>query len=47
MSDFAFPSLTTAVAGFSSTTSFQVQSTDPYTQTVTNGTIGLGNVSGI
>lgn len=47
MADFTFPSLTTAVVGFASTVSFKVQSTSPYTQTITNGTISTGNGSGL
>lgn len=45
MSDWTFVNLTTAVVGVATTVNFQVQSTSPYTQTVTNGTISLGNVS--
>lgn len=43
MADFTFPSLTTAVSGFS-TTAFQPQSTDPYTIESSNGTISVGNL---
>jgi len=46
MADYTFPTLTTAVVGVTTTTAFQVQSTASYTQTVTNGTVTLGNVSG-
>ena len=44
--DYVFPSLTTAVAGVTTTTAFQVQSTASYTVKVSNGTISLINVSG-
>jgi len=46
MADYIFPSLTSSVAGVTTTTSFLVQSTASYTQTVTNGTVTLGDVSG-
>lgn len=44
MADYTFPTTTTAVAGFSSTTAFQVQTTDPYTVEVSNGTVSVGNI---
>jgi hypothetical protein len=43
MADFTFPSLTTAVSGFS-TTAFQPQSTSSYAIESSNGTIGVGNI---
>lgn len=43
MADFTFPSLTTAVSGFS-TTAFQPQSTSPYTIEPSNGTVNVGNI---
>jgi hypothetical protein len=46
MADYTFPNLTTAVVGIVTTTAFLVQSTASYTQTTTNGTLSLGNVSG-
>ena len=46
MADFTFPSLTTAVAGVTTTTSFLVQSTASYEVEVSNGTVSIGNVSG-
>jgi hypothetical protein len=46
MADFSFPTLTTAIAGFTSTTAFQVQSTISYTIEPSNGTVRLGNVTG-
>lgn len=45
MADYTFINLTTAVAGFSSTSQFQVQSTDPYTIDPSVGTVSLGNVT--
>ena len=44
MADYTFPTTTTAVAGVSSTTAFQVQTTDPYTIGVSNGTVSVGNI---
>ena len=44
MADFSFPTLTTAVVGFTSTIAFQVQSTDPYTISPTLGSISVGNL---
>jgi len=41
--DFTFPSLTTAVDGFDDAMAFQIQTTDPYTISTSNGTINLGN----
>jgi hypothetical protein len=46
MADFVSPSLTTAVAGVTTITSFQVQSTSSYVVEVSNGTVSLGNLSG-
>jgi hypothetical protein len=43
MADFTFPSLTTAVSGFS-TTAFQPQSTSAYTIEPSNGTVSAGNI---
>lgn len=45
MADWTIVNLTTAVVGVATTVNFQVQSTASYTQSVTNGTISLGNVS--
>lgn len=47
MADYTFPSTTTAVVGLSSTIRFQVQTKDPYTVEVSNGTISLGNVNAV
>lgn len=44
MADFTFPTLTTAVVGFVSTTEFQVQSTSSYTIEPSNGTVNVGNI---
>ena len=46
MADFSFPTLTTAIVGFTSTTAFQVQSTSSYVVEVSNGTVSLGNIIG-
>ena len=46
MADYSLATLTTAVAGITTTTSFLVQSTASYTQTITNGTVSLIDVSG-
>jgi hypothetical protein len=46
MNDYTFASLTTAVNGFNSSVAFQIQTTDPYTISTTNGTISVGNISG-
>lgn len=46
MADFSLPTLTTAIAGFTSTTAFQVQSTSSYVVEVSNGTVSLGNITG-
>jgi len=46
MADFSFPSLISAVAGVTTTTVFQVQSTSSYTVEESNGTVSLGNISG-
>lgn len=46
MADYTFPNLTTAVVGIVTTTAFSVQSTASYTQTITNGTVSLIDVSG-
>jgi len=43
MADFTFPSLTTAVSGFS-TTAFQPQSTSLYTIEPSNGTLNIANL---
>jgi hypothetical protein len=43
MNDYTFSSLTTAVNGFNSFVAFQIQTTDPYTISTSNGTINLGN----
>jgi hypothetical protein len=45
MADYTFPTLTTAVDGFDDSTSFQIQSLDPYTITTTNGTVNIGNIN--
>lgn len=44
MADYTIPNLTTAVAGVSTTTAFQVQSTDPYTIEPSNGTVSVSNI---
>jgi len=41
--DFTFSSLTTAVNGFNSSVSFQIQSLDPYIIEDSNGTVSVGN----
>jgi hypothetical protein len=46
MADYTFPTLTTAVVGFVSTTAFQVQSTSSYIIEPSNGTVRLGNITG-
>ena len=47
MTDYTFPSLTTAVDGFNDAVVFKVQSTSPYVVEVSDGTISVENVSGL
>jgi hypothetical protein len=47
MNDYTFASLTTAVNGFNSSVAFQIQTTDPYIISTTNGTISVGNLLGL
>lgn len=47
MADYTFANLTSAVTGVVTTTQFKVQSTAAYTQTATNGTVRLGNISNV
>jgi hypothetical protein len=44
MADYSIPNLTTAVVGFASTASFQVQSTSSFTIEPSNGTVSIGNI---
>ena len=45
MADFAFGTLTTAVAGVSTTAAFQIGSTDPYTVDPSLGSISVENLT--
>lgn len=47
MADWTFTNLTTAVAGITSATDKRPQSTSAFTVSVTDGTVRLGNVSGL
>jgi len=45
MADFTFGTLTTAVAGVSTTAAFQIESTDPYTVDPTLGSVSVQNLT--
>ena len=45
MADYTIANLTTAVAGVSTTTAFQIQSTDSYTIEHSNGTVNVGDIN--
>ena len=47
MADWTFPNLTTAVSGVITTTLFAVQSTADYTQSTSNGTVSVSNLSNL
>jgi hypothetical protein len=48
MANYTFSSLTTAVDGFNDTLSFSVQvNTSSYIISTTNGTVSVGNLSGL
>jgi hypothetical protein len=45
MANYTMTNLTTAVAGVSTTTAFQIQSTAVYTVEVSNGTLSVGDIN--